>query len=409
MPKHSKKTILIVARDSYPPFRVDVTQLFSHYLAEYLKINWLMVRDGRGPGGIIHQSDEIFYVIGKGGLLGFGSFIVQHSKALLKIFRKRYDIVQCRDTIILALFYSLAARIVNKPFVYWMSYPMDQGFKFNSALDFGQKRYFAALVRWLFGACGYLSLYWIALPLAKHVFVQSDEMKLDVVCSGIAASKITAVPMGIDLTQFSSNQISSAVDTRYDGHRVILYLGTLDAVRRMDVVGAGVSDYLEQDPMAIFVVIGKHTVQERANLTEFFKEPGILDRLIFIDQLPLNEALGHVKRADVCIASCPADMKLLRVGTPTKLVEYLAMGARVVANHHPDQDEVARNCRSCVMCQFTQQGFKEAIAEAVKLGRLSDEERSTATTWIEMKRSYSTLSESISSIYLDHIVVRPWL
>ena len=40
--------LLIAARDFYPPFRVDVTELFGVFIARWLDLTWLMRLEGLG-------------------------------------------------------------------------------------------------------------------------------------------------------------------------------------------------------------------------------------------------------------------------------------------------------------------------------------------------------------------------
>ena len=47
----------------------------------------------------------------------------------------------------------------------------------------------------------------IIMPMAEHVFVQSEKMKKDIALMGIPERKMTAVPMGICLAQFLTTRM----------------------------------------------------------------------------------------------------------------------------------------------------------------------------------------------------------
>lgn len=396
--KSSGKTpILIVARDMYPPFRVDVTILFSKYLKKYLKIDWLMRHDASKPGTKVSDGDETYYIIGRNGIRGKLDAVIQHLKAVYRIFRKDYAIVQCRDTFLLASLYSIASRLSGVPFVYWMSYPMEEGYLLRAGTAFAKRRYAGALVRWIIGTVGRLSLYYIALPIAHHIFVQSDQMKNDLLAEGLRADKITPVPMGVDTDSFSPAQCEPAADAFYAGREAILYLGSLDLARQMNIPAAGVAKALKSRPNAIFVMIGRASQPERDLVAEEFGD--LSSRIFFLEQMPLLQALSHVRRAGVCLAPYPASKKMLASATPTKLVEYLAMGRRVVANRHPDQSAVIAGAGLGLLSDFTIDGFSQSILQALDLGEPTALEMTRAREWIRENRDYFTLSEKIAPIY----------
>ncbi len=387
--------MLIVARDFYPPFRVDVTVLFSKYLKKFLKIDWLLRNEFSEPGLEARRDDETYYVIGRNGFRGKLDSLKQNAKALYRIWRKDYAIVQCRDTFLLASLYSFVSRLSGVPFVYWMSYPMEEGYLERAKTSFADKQYIKGLVRWAIGKAGQVSLYRIALPLAHHVFVQSDQMKIDVAAEGIAGSKITPVPMGIDTDLFMSDRIDAAADPLYTGRRVVFYSGTIDPARQMNVPLAAVARFMRLHEDVIMCIAGKSSEEERRAVRVPFEDNRVGKRLIFLDHMPLETLISHVKRADVCLASYPANLKLLRSATPTKLLEYLAAGQRVLANYHPDQTAVVNATRLGVLSEFTEDGFLDALTTALQMPAPTDIEIAESQSWIVKNRSYSILSERV--------------
>ncbi len=392
-----KPSILIVARDSYPPFRVDVTILFSKYLKKHLKIDWLMRHEASKPGTKASDGEEAYYIIGRNGIRGKFDAVVQHLKAVFRIFRKDYAIVQCRDTILVASLYSIASRLSGVPFVYWMSYPMEEGYLDIARRALAEGRYVKALTRWIIGMSGRLSLYRIALPLARHIFVQSDQMKRDLLAEGVGADKITPVPMGVDTLCFSPAECEPATEAFYAGREAILYLGSLDFARQMNIPAAGVAKALKSRPDAIFVVIGRASQAERDLVAREFDD--LPSRIFFLEQMPLLKALSHVRRADICLAPYPDSKKMLASATPTKLVEYLAMGRRVVANQHPDQSAVIAGAGLGLISEFTADGFSRSILHALDLGEPTTHEMDRAHEWVRKNRDYSALSEKVAAIY----------
>src|SRR5690606_25001085 len=112
---------------------------------------------------------------------------------------------------------------------------------------------------------------------------------------------------------------------------------------------------------ALLVLIGSVSRFEQEKLASLLKTLGIEDRVIFTGRLPLAQALGWVKRADVCLS--PFEMSVVQqVATPTKLVEYLAMGRPVVATVHYDQNEVVNRSGAGIVTAFSGKAMAEGIA-----------------------------------------------
>jgi glycosyltransferase involved in cell wall biosynthesis len=388
--------ILIAALDSYPPFRVDVVCLFSKYLTPHLCIDWVMARENVGAGEIVHRQKERFYVARNGGLAGSLDMARLHLFALSRVLRGHYDVVQCRDRIFVSVLYALASCMRGAPFVYWMSFPMEEGYLYTARQFAERGKFLQALPRWLLGHLGHFLLYRFTLRFACHVFVQSDYMKNSVAQQSIPVEKLTAVPMGVDVEAFNAESVTPAIGQFYDGKRVVLYTGTLHQGRQMDTPLAGLAQAMERTPDAVFVAIGGSTDEERAAVRRTMAS--VIERVLFLDHMPLNEMLRHVRRADVCLAPFPVTPIFL-VGTPTKLPEYLAMGRRVVANHHPDQTRIIQQVRCCVPADFNADSFREAILRALELGPPTPEESAQALQWVRLQRDYRTMSRMVMGVY----------
>ena len=55
------------------------------------------------------------------------------------------------------------------------------------------------LFPWVRGHVGHFLLYRVVLPNTDHAFVQSNQMKADLVKRGIHPERMTPVPMGVDM------------------------------------------------------------------------------------------------------------------------------------------------------------------------------------------------------------------
>jgi glycosyltransferase involved in cell wall biosynthesis len=397
-----RKRFLIAALDRYPPFRVDITELFSTELAAHYNLHWVMARDDGGPAGEFGTPGERFSVADADPrspkLLRCWRWTALNFRRLGDVLRGRYDLVQTRDLIYLAPLYALAARLAGVPYAIWMSFPIAENYLVRAKTRLKEGRLAQAAVQLLVGITGGWAMQ-LALGLAQHGFVQSDEMKRQLVARGANENKLTPVPMGVNTQAFSPMQVARANDPVYAGRRVVLYVGALDPNRQMAVPSAGIARLLAEEPDLLYVLIGAASEAERDVVRAACRPFGVLDRVIFREHMPLGQALTHVRRADVCLAPIPIDPPLLKVATATKLGEYVAMGRRVVANHHPDHQVVIEGSGLGVLCNFTEAGFNDAVARALAMGEPSTAEMQRGFAWVEHERSYARLGAIVAAVY----------
>jgi glycosyltransferase involved in cell wall biosynthesis len=154
---------------------------------------------------------------------------------------------------------------------------------------------------------------------------------------GIAHLRMTAVPMGVDAALFRRSAIVPSPDTRLDGRRVVLYLGRVAQSRRSDFL-LDVAERLRVHlPESLLVIVGDApSPDEMAWMRQAIAARGLGEHVLLTGWLPQQAALGYAVRAEVGLSPIPRGT-LFDVSSPTKLVEYLALGIPAVANDIPDQ------------------------------------------------------------------------
>jgi glycosyltransferase involved in cell wall biosynthesis len=389
----ARPILLIVTRDRFPPFRVDLTELFGRWLSVRFDLDWVM-RSDVGTGAALEANPgERFVVSGPSIWSWFAVQVVQ----AVRVARGEVDLVQVRDAALSAALFLIAARIGGAPFVYWMSYPMVEGYR-HRALDRrargGPARRLGRLV---YGAAAAAALYRWILPSAAHVFVQSARMKEDVAAKGLPPDRMTAVPMGVSVQAF--RHIAPAADPRLEGRKVLVYVGALDPERKPELLADALGRVATAGFDAVLVLVGETATADRRRIEQAAARTGVGDRLLFTGRLPLAEALGYVRRADVCLAPFPVWPPTYLSATPTKLVEYLAMGRPVVAGDHPDQRRVIESSGAGVIASPGCEAFAAAI-----LGLLADPVRAEAMgargpPWVAAHRDYAHISRTVEAVY----------
>ena len=127
----------------------------------------------------------------------------------------------------------IAAAMLGVPFVYWMSFPIVEGFEVRRDEIGRSGRGLAWAAHALRARLSRLAIYRLVLPGARHVFVQSDAMAAWLAGAGRRARAHDGGADGRGRRRCSTAPRSSRrSDARLDGRRVIVYLGRVAQSRQ---------------------------------------------------------------------------------------------------------------------------------------------------------------------------------
>jgi glycosyltransferase involved in cell wall biosynthesis len=363
--------LLVLSSDTYPPTRVDVSVLFGVELAKRgHRIDWILQSEaacsrpyvaewggGEAWVGATDLGQSLFRRLRKHAL-----GIVNDFRLFSRLKATHYDAVEVKDKFLAGLLAILARRIFGTPFIYWLSFPFPEYYLLR-AKD-GTARYpFLYVLRGL--AFKWL-LYRCLLPAADHVFVQSEQMRMDIAAAGIPLDKMTAVPMGIRVDMFAAADPGEARRVLPPGIPCVLYLGSLDKVRRLDFMIRAFAMVRTEVPAALLYIVGRgEDADDETILRREVRRLGLDSSVIFVGQLPQSEALRYVQEADVC-ASPLYPTPVLRCASPTKLIEYMAMGKAVVANDHPEQRRIIEDSGAGYCVAYEERPIADAIVSLLQ-------------------------------------------
>jgi glycosyltransferase involved in cell wall biosynthesis len=393
-------SILLAPKDRFPPFRVDVTVLFARELAARgYTIDWVLQSEKDVPaayetdygGGTawVARTDNGHSLVRR---LRKHLLSLRHDFRLLPLARARkYDVVQVKDKILAALIGLRAARRTGAAFVYWLSFPFPESSLYLARI--GSARY--PLLYRIRGWVLFHVLYRMALPRADHIFVQSEQMKRDLAGYGIDPAKMTAVPMGVEMADFAD----APEPTRAAGPPVIAYLGTLAGERRIDFVVRAFAHVCREIPDAKLLLVGDgDRPGDVADIRKEAERLNVLDRLEITGFLPRAVALQRITTAAVCLSPF-FPTPILNSTSPTKLIEYMALGLPVVANDHPEQQLVLSESRAGLCVPYDENAFANAIVkiirapdEALEMGRRGRE-------YAAKYRDYTHIATLVDDVY----------
>ncbi|MEJ5364735.1 MAG: glycosyltransferase family 4 protein [Desulfosoma sp.] len=313
--------------------------------------------------------------------------------------RNDYDFIQVKDPFLVATVAMVAAKATRKKFFYWMSFPIAESY-LHAARD-GSARY--PMIYRLRGAASRWLLYRVIMPRADHVFVQSEQMKRDVMGEGIPPWKLTPVPTGVSIHMVNAGTTNFKQDRAVlPAPPSIVYLGTLVRVRKLDFLLRVFSMVLEEFPEVRLYLVGDGEDPEDARfLQREARKLGISDAVVFTGFLPRDQALRLVAKADVAVIPF-YPTPILNSTSPNKLIEYMALGKPVVANDHPEQRLIIEESGGGICVPYEEGAFARAILELMRDPTKAAEMGQKGRAYVLKHRTYPRIAQELEHEYFRH-------
>lgn len=405
---NNKLSILFISSDRYPPFRVDSTILIAKEMTSRgHNIDWVLQSEDScdtsyettwsGCHAWVGKTDNGISIINR---LRKHYYSITHQMKLFGLVRKnKYSFIQVKNKFVVALAAIIASKLYKTKFIYWLSFPFPEASLYRAKE--GTARYpFLYIIR---GYVFKFLLYKIIMPAAYHVFVQSEQMKKDVMKMGISSEKLTPVPMGVSLSEFDSTNEKENQDAEIKNNenlKSVVYLGTLEQSRGIDFLVRVLDIVLKKQPDTILYLVGGDREEDMAVLKQEASRLGIADSLIITGFLPREEAMKYVNDADVCVSPFRPS-KILNSASPTKLVEYMAMGKAVVANDHPEQKYVIEQSKAGICVPYKEDAFASAILALLDNVPESQAMGKRGRKYVEEHRDYKIIADKLENKYFE--------
>jgi len=420
-------SIVFIVRDPLPPHRADVLALFGTEMPRHGVVTELVGQGGDGDTASPWPAGGMHVV---GSLRSRFASVCSPLWDLLGLLRAlrggRPDCIQVRDKIASGLLGRIAAAVLGVPFIYWMSFPIVEGFEVRRDdlrcellhdLRLGRQHQCrhrrshglpslhqlrAALV-WAGHALRARASRWVidrwVLPGARHIFVQSDAMADWLAARGVERTRMTAVPMGVDAALFQRAAVAPARDARLDGRRVVIYLGRVARSRRSDFLLDVAEELRRSMPEALLVIAGDApSDDEMAWMRREIATRGLEHHVLLTGWLPQRTALGYAVRAEVGLSPIPRGT-LFDVSSPTKLVEYLALGIPGVANDIPDQKLVIEQSGAGLCVPMEARAFAAATVQLLRDSDSAEQYALRGPAYVKSHRTYDILARNVAHTY----------
>ena len=302
--------LLCFVREPFPTYRVDVSILFGQeLLGRGHHIDFVMQAANESqPTGPQPWNTATVWVGKKTDRQGAWFRLGDHALSLLHDLRclclvnsKRYEAVQVKDKFFVAPLIYLVARLCRVKFFYWLSFPIPDA-QLLRADD--PSTSFRHLVRLRALTAKWLLYRWL-LPRADHVFVQSEQMKHDVLAYSISADRVTSVPMGVPKEELQdTGNRAKRFESEQGSVLDVVYLGTIARARRIEVLVDALIELRKMGIDSHLTVVGDgEDRKDRKFLEKYVAEAGLTEAFSITGFLPRAQALDRIGRADVADTS----------------------------------------------------------------------------------------------------------
>jgi glycosyltransferase involved in cell wall biosynthesis len=395
--------LLYFVPEELPTFRADLAVLFDIELPRHGIHSHIVGMKG-AAASVESNSSRSSTPSGSGGRLRHEWDYLAVCIRTLRTEGRSCDVIQVRDMVSIGLLALIWARLIGKPFVYWMSYLMSEGRLRNAREQAKAATGLASRVRARVvqakGSFERWLLYRVVLRQADFVFVQSESMReFTMRKAKIPANRMSAVPMGVDVGRLNSDKIVPIRLEGWEHASIIAYLGTLDSSRRHDQLVDALALVRRSHPDARLLLIGDAPKRGATDvLIAYATSKGLGDAVHITGWLPSAKAWPLLAGADVAVSYFPRD-QILDTNSPTKLLEYLALGLPAVGNDNPDQAWVLQQSNAGVLTLSTSAALATGICSVLSDPVKARDRASAGPAFIARERSYDVIARRVANTY----------
>lgn len=212
-------------------------------------------------------------------------------------------------------------------------------------------------------------------------------------------SHMTPVPMGVDTEAASAREVLPSDDVQFVGRRVLVYLGTLDKERKIEILLEMLVKVKAAFPDVLLVLVGDTQDQSHRDwLRQQAMNLGVVDHVLWTGWLDTNAAWRYAKAAEIGLSPIPRGY-ILDMGSPTKAVEYMALGLPVVCNDNPDQKHVITQSRAGLCVPLQADTFAEAVIELLKAPASMCVMGLNGREYVARERGYDSIARMVAAVY----------
>jgi glycosyltransferase involved in cell wall biosynthesis len=384
---------------TYPSDHAMMETIYSRILpSRGHRIDWIMRRGEGAPDlATVEWNASMVHLLpgrpNRTGPVEFPLRVIESIRAAEQILRTRsIDVIQVRNELADACAAIVVCKRWHKRFVYQLSFPI------------GESGRSATSVRSVLAQ----RLRLLIMRQADLVLAISDRMRSELIAQGLPEGRVASFPLGVD-TDVDPALFDRRVARRELGlpeGPTILYLGTLERTRRLELLLDVIEGVRRRVPAATLVMLG--TAPDPADARWLQSEAarrGLAAAVRFPGGVPRARVPAYLAAADVSVSPFPP-LPFFIVASPTKVVESLGMGVPVVANEeNPDQAQVLSRSGGGIVVPYRATAFAEALSHLLSNPEEARAAGERGRAYVVEHRSYRTLAERVEVMYAS--LLRP--
>lgn len=234
---------------------------------------------------------------------------------------------------------------------------------------------------------------------ADHVAVLCHGLKDDLTRRGIPPAKLTVVPNGVDVDEFTAcaPDLAQAASWKLHGKRVIGFIGSFSRYEGLDLLLEATARLTSRRPDIVLLLVGGGRMEE--SLKAQVERLQLADRVIMPGRIPYDRIRGVYALMDILVYP-RYSTRLTELVTPLKPLEAMAMGKAVVASDIGGHRELIKDRQTGLLFP---PGDAAALAEALTC-LLGDHDLSRqlgrhSSIAVRQKHSWTKATAVYSEIY----------
>ena len=231
-------------------------------------------------------------------------------------------------------------------------------------------------------------------------------MEVELLKEGFPKSKMMPLPMGINPSWGNCDGEEHQMKLKYrlGDSKIILYSGTLDKLRKLDMIieAFSIVRTLKVDVKLLIVGDGN----DRLHLQQLSKSIGHSKDIIFAGKVSYFDMPRILKTATIALCPVPP-LDIYLVSSPTKLFEYMIMGIPIIANEEiPEQKEAIEESGGGVLAKFDAESFARKIVELLNNPDRAIDMGINGQKWVLKNRSYKSMAIEVEKRYFELLMIR---
>ncbi len=224
---------------------------------------------------------------------------------------------------------------------------------------------------------------------------------LELLKEGFPKSRIMPLPMGINPSWCHWDIKENTIKKKYrlGNSRVILYSGTLDKLRKLDMIIEAFSIVRVQEDDLKLLLVGDG--DDRLHLQQLAKSSGYSNDIVFVGKVPYQDMPKILKTATIALCPVPP-LDIYLISSPTKLFEYMVMGIPIIANEEiPEQRDALEESSGGVLVKFNAESFAIKIIELLNSPEKTLSMGINGQKWVLVNRSYERMAIDVEKRYFE--------